>query len=128
MPKYYYELTFLTPNLEEKERKKLMEKIKKKIKDLGGKIREEFIEKKFFAYPVKKHESGFFGVIDFDISPDKIIEIKQFLALEENILRDMIEKRRIFEEEKAPKVTEKPKKKKKVKIEKLEEKLEEILE
>lgn len=126
----YYEISFLTPNLNLKEREDLFKKIEEKLKELEGKIEDKFIEKKAFAYPVKKQQDGFLGHISFFLEPDKIRKFRDFLKTNKEILRESTErKRKILEEERekrriAPK---KPKKKEKVKIEELDKKLEEML-
>ncbi|HOK35274.1 MAG TPA: 30S ribosomal protein S6 [Candidatus Pacearchaeota archaeon] len=133
---FYYELAFLTPNLEIREREKFLKKINDEIKKLNGKIEEQFIEKKIFAYPVKKHLEGFLGVIIFEMEPEKIKELSQFLKMEGNILRTLLEKKEKKEKEAHPKKirrkpfleeTKKKVKKEKVKIEELDKKLDELL-
>jgi ribosomal protein S6 len=131
-----YELSFLTPNLSSQERDELFQKIEEEIKSLDGEIEEKFIEKKLFAYLVKKQREGFLGVINFSIEKNKIKELCNFLELNKNILREMIEKKeRPVEALKTerrrrkpyPAVKKPPIKKEKVKIEELDKKLEEIL-
>lgn len=131
----YYELSFLTLNLPHEKKNYLMAEIEKNIKKLEGKIEESFIEKKKFAYPVKKQNEGFLGILLLSSSPETINKIKNFLNKNEDILRIMIERKKIKPRKKMiskkpileeKKRKEKPKKEK-VKIEKLEEKLEEIL-
>lgn len=128
-----YELSFLIPNLNPAERKNLLDKIEEEIKKLNGKIGEIFIEKKFFAYLVKKKGEGFLGMITFAIEKDKIEKLYDFLNTNEKILRAMIERKEKLKETLKPirkrqkvLLTEKPKKEK-VKIEELDKKLDEIL-
>lgn len=128
-----YELSFLTPNLGIEEKKNLFDKIEEEIKKIGGEIGETFVEKKIFAYPVKKESRGFLSVITFSAERDKIKEFYNFLSANEKILRIMIEKKekqkdtsKPIRKREKPLLTEKPKKEK-VKIEELDKKLDEIL-
>lgn len=128
-----YELSFLIPNLSEEETKNLFNKTEEEIKKMEGKIKETFIERKNFAYPVKKETRGFLGVITFSAEKDKIKEFYNFLSANEKILRIMIEKKdkqkdtsKPIRKREKPILTEKPKKEK-VKIEELDKKLDEIL-
>jgi len=130
----YYELSFLTSNLPPEEKASLTKKIEERIKKLGGNIKEKFIEKKRFAYPVKKQTEGFLGIFLFSLDTTLISELKNMLDKEEKILRIMLERKKQKPEKKERLRSEKPKitqtkkeKKKKVKIEKLDEKLKEIL-
>lgn len=133
-----YELSFLTPNLSLHEKDDLLKNIEEEIKKLEGKIEEKFIEKKKFAYLVKKENEGFLGIINFSLNPQKIGKLEKEIAENKNILRAMIErKKKITKQGRTRKDKTKPEKpletkrpiikKKKVKIEKLDEKLEEIL-
>ena len=128
-----YELSFLTPNLNLKEREDLMKGIKEEIVKLKGKLEDEFIEKKFFAYPVKKYQEGFLGQTNFSLEKNKLKEFQNYLKTKKEIIRTLLEKKEKFKE--APEIErerrrplfKKPPKKEKVKIEELEKKLEEIL-
>lgn len=42
------------------------------------------------AYPVKKHQSAFFGYVHFSAPPEAIAKIKPELALNQNVLRFLI--------------------------------------
>jgi ribosomal protein S6 len=133
-----YELSFLTPNLTIEEKEKLLKSIESEIKELGGSVEEQFSEKKKFAYPVKKQKDGFLGIFTFSLNSQKIGKFKKSLNSNKNILREMIEaKLKIEKTEKHKRGRSKPEKtyetkkpiikKKKAKIEDLEQKLEEIL-
>jgi len=122
--KFLYEFSFLLPELSEKEKKEFLENIKKKIKEIDGEIEDEFEQKQNFAYPVKKIEKGIFGFISFFADKKKIKKFEESLKYEKNLLRYLIERKKVKKVEKVEKKVEKPKK---VKLEKLEEKLEEIV-
>jgi len=131
-----YELAFLTPDLEIKEKESLLKAIEEEIKKLNGTVQNQLIKKRLFAYPVKKQKVGFLVVIQFTIENNKIKELNHFLKMNENILRTMIEKKQGSDEKnefvrkrKKP-VFEEAKikvKKDKVKIEELDKKLDELL-
>jgi ribosomal protein S6 len=133
-----YELSFLTTNLPLKDKEKLLNEIEEEIKEMGGNIEEQFSEKKKFAYPVKKQRDGFLGILTLSLDPQKIGKLEKKIASNKNILRAIIERketvkraeRRKRERAKPEKVfgAKKPViKKKKAKIEELDQKLEEIL-
>lgn len=126
-----YALSFLTPYLDSKERAKLLKEILDKIKKLDGKIEDKFIEKKIFAYPVKKNLEGFLGQIIFSIEKVKLKNFEEFLKSEKNIIRGIIERKKKVPEKLEAKRKKPPfkktLKKEKVKIEELDKKLEEIL-
>jgi ribosomal protein S6 len=132
----FYELAFLTPNLSIEEKEKLDKDIEQIIKNLKGEIQEKFIEKKKFAYTVKKNTEGFLGIISFSLEASSLSNFKKELKDNKNIIRAMIESKNIkpgekMEKEKRSPAAQKPKpslpKKPKVKIEELDKKLEEIL-
>ena len=82
-----------------------LEKIRNAVEKSGGSIiSEKALEKRFFAYPLKKQKTGFWGEIQFSGETSIIEKIRKALQYENNILRKMI-----FE-------VKKPKKIKKVRI------------
>jgi len=129
-----YELTYLiSPDLSEEELKIFLEKIDSFLEEEGGKSEGLKLPiKKRLAYPIKKKNEGYFGILNFYLSPEKlenfekklkkVPEILRYLLLRKGLLKK-IEIPRIRPKAKAPKV----KKEKKVELEKIEEKLEEIL-
>lgn len=125
----YYELSFLTSNLTPEEKKNILKETEEIIKKFDGKVEEQFIEKKRFAYPVKKHNEGFLVIFSFHLLSENVEKIKKELHKNEKVLRSLIEKKKPPQKTKEKvetKPTEKPRKKK-VTLEKLDEKLEEIL-
>jgi small subunit ribosomal protein S6 len=129
-----YELTYLiSPDLSEEELKIFLEKINSFLEEEGGKSEDLKLPiKKRLAYPIKKKNEGYFGTLNFYLLPEKLETFEKKLKKEPKILRYLllrerlpkkIEIPRIRPKAKAPKV----KKEKKVELEKIEEKLEEIL-
>ena len=45
---------------------------------------------KTLAYPIKKRASGFFGVLEFQLEPEKMVEIKEVIEKDKKIVRHMI--------------------------------------
>jgi small subunit ribosomal protein S6 len=45
---------------------------------------------KTLAFPIKKRASGFFGVIEFQLEPEKLSEVKETVSKDGNIVRHMI--------------------------------------
>jgi len=96
------------------------------IKNEGGKIREvEFLGRKKLAYQIKKEKEAIFVNLKFNLDPEKIKNLEKNLKAKEKILRYLM----IAKKEEKKVELKKPKriKKEKVELEKLEEKLKEIL-
>lgn len=117
----FYSLSLLLPPEKEEKWKEIIEKVAEEIEKLGGKIEEKFFEKKKFAYPVKKQTHGAFGEILFFLEGRKIKELSEILRYKPEILRTMIEKKKI---KKLPKAK---KKEEKIKIEEIEKRFEELI-
>ncbi|PIU42509.1 MAG: hypothetical protein CO034_00940 [Parcubacteria group bacterium CG_4_9_14_0_2_um_filter_35_11] len=128
-----YELSFLIPILDLKKREELLKKIKEEVIKLKGKPEDEFIEKKFFAYPVKGCQEGFLGQINFSLEKNRLKEFQDYLKTNKEIIRIILERKGAIKEvteakrERRKPILKKPVKKEKVKIEELEKKLEEML-
>jgi small subunit ribosomal protein S6 len=122
-----YQLTYLiSPKLDQKEIKKIEEELNLAIKNEGGKIREvEFLGRKKLAYQIKKEKEAIFVNLKFNLDPEKIKNLEKNLKAKEKILRYLM----IAKKEEKKVELKKPKriKKEKVELEKLEEKLKEIL-
>lgn len=84
-----YELMFiLAPELEEAERRSIIEKVKGEIK--GEVLEVEEWEKRKLAYKIKHREEGYYVVILFRAGGDTLKELDQFLKLQEGVLRHII--------------------------------------
>ena len=129
-----YELTYLiSPDLSAEELKILQEKINSFIQEENGKLQglKSPVRRKL-AYPIKNKSEAYFTALDFYLLPEKLETFEKKLKKESKILRYVLltkkllkktEIPQIIPEVKAPKV----KKEKKVELEKIGEKLEEIL-
>jgi small subunit ribosomal protein S6 len=126
-----YELTYLiSPDLSETEVKSLQEKISSLIGNKGGVlVNLNTPTKKKLAYPIKKRMEAYLSSLNFQLSPDRLIEMEKDLKVEENVLRFLIITKKIIKKvpealfKKPPRIT----KPKKVELKEIEQKLEEIL-
>ena len=146
-----YELTYIISSEMTSEQAELESKnIESFVKDKGGIVLKlEKISPKTLAYPIKKQSSGFFGVLEFQLEPEHIVELKEKIQKNNEIIRHMIiinnpakiqKERRIrrkplttsplsgYTEETKEEVKEKDKKtSKKVELKEIEKELDEIL-
>lgn len=126
----YYELTYLiSPDLSEGELKILQEKINSIIQIEGGKMeRFKFPIKRKLAYPIKKRAEAFLVTLEFYFPSEKLENLEKKLKEESKILRHLILTKKVEIPEIVPEIkVPKMKKERKVEIEKIEEKLKEIL-
>ena len=136
-----YEIMFiLSPELKEEHFVSFEEEIKTTIEKLGGTLKKKGVpERRNLAYPIKKFQSGYYLVINFLISPEKLKELPPTLKHKKEILRYITvlvpEKklRPVSRKKVEPKTekVEKPQKKitkeGKIQLEEIDKKLEEIL-
>lgn len=123
----YYELAYLiSSKVNQQELQEIQERVIGKIKELEGILDEENPAlKRNLAYEIKGEKAAFLVSLIFFLEPEKISKLKERIEKEDKILRYLIIQK------KAPKEklleVKRPKKPKKVELEKIEEKLEEIL-
>lgn len=67
-----------------------LEKIKAVIGKNGKVLQEDNWGKKTLAYPIKKEASGYYYLVTFEISPDKVSQLDNILKLNENIIRYLL--------------------------------------
>ena len=90
-----YEIMFITPaNFTEKQKKDAVASIKKTLEDKKSEVIFEDLTwgDRLLAYPIKKHEYGYYGVLVFKTEPKHIQDIEKTLLLNESILRSLISK------------------------------------
>lgn len=89
-----YELLFIVPApLTEKDLPDVLKKIKGAIEELGGEfVKEENLGNKKLAYPIKRVFRGFYLLVIFKISAEKIKILDQKLKLTPEVLRFLITK------------------------------------
>ena len=88
-----YELMFiLEPGMISKKQQDIVKSIKDTITSNGGNIFFEDLTwgERVFTYPIKKFESGFYGVFGFDVSGIAISEIEEALRIEPSVIRSLI--------------------------------------
>jgi ribosomal protein S6 len=133
-----YELTYLiSPELSEQEADSLLTEINSFIKEKGGILEKNLpLLKKQLGYSVKKKITAYLASVIFQIKPIELKEIKKQIESNPKILRYLVltvikEKFKIISKSvKIPLIIKKTKEitpQKKVKLEEIEKKLEEIL-
>lgn len=83
----YYLTLVLKPDLEEKERKELLEGLKKKFDKV---TKEDLWGVKDLAYPIKKQTKGFYAHYEIEADPKVAKGLDKILRLEDDILRYLI--------------------------------------
>lgn len=144
---HYEMLYIISPNFSDEQQAKISAELSALIKNEGGAVTAaEIIGSKKLAYPIKKAAAGFYHRLEFDLEPSKLINIQRKGGLMTEILRFIIViKNKVTArpmaairpkpaEAPAPRIFKKtpPKeglkeKPKKVSIEELDKKLDEIL-
>lgn len=90
----YYLTLVLKPDLEEKERKSLLESISKKIVGKDGKVeKEDLWGVRSLAYPIKRQTSGYYAHYEIQADPSSAKGLDKKLDLEEDVLRYLIVRR-----------------------------------
>ncbi len=87
-----YELmVIVAPNIGEAGITKELDKIRKLIKSYSGKITNEDIwGHRELAYRIKKHDAGFYAVLNFVAPTELLPELHKILLIDVNIIRHMI--------------------------------------
>ncbi|MBI1754998.1 30S ribosomal protein S6 [Candidatus Azambacteria bacterium] len=90
--KKLYELSyFITPDLKDEEVALHAQSVKNLIVSHAGDVsKEEAPHKRRLAYPIRHKTQGYFGYLHFHASPVKISEIKNTLSLDKSILRHLL--------------------------------------
>jgi small subunit ribosomal protein S6 len=81
----------LSPDLNEEERKGLIERFKNLIVERGGEIT-NFDEwgKRKLAYPIQKKSEGYYVLMNFNSSPDVSRELERVYRITDGVLRYLI--------------------------------------
>ncbi len=140
----HYELLYLiAATYSEDELIPFKQKIKELIEKKSGKITlEDNLGKKKFAYPIKQVRHGYYLLYEFDLPPENLKALERSLKLTPEVLRHMVVGKKFqtpslieitaekVKKEKVQKEKEEKKKsdKDKIKLEDLDQRLDEILE
>lgn len=90
----YYLTLVLKPEIDEKERKTLLDSLIKKLIGSEGKIeKEDFWGAKTLAYPIKRQTKGYYIHYEIKADPTTAKGIDKSLKLEEDILRYLLVRR-----------------------------------
>lgn len=87
-----YELmVIVAPDIGETAIKKRLEALKKSIADSGGEVSfEDLWGLRDLSYSIRKHDQGFYAVMDVTLDPEKVKELDRMLRLEREILRHLL--------------------------------------
>lgn len=90
-----YNLTLvLKPDMDEKERKTLLDSMVKKLLGEEGKVtKEDLWGVRDLAYPIKKQSKGFYAHYEISADPKGAKGLDKSLKVEENVLRYLIARR-----------------------------------
>ena len=143
----HYEILYLaSASYTESELTPIQDKVKEFIKKYQGQITsEENLGKKKLAYPIKQNYQGYYLLYEFDLPGESLKDLERSLRLTGDVLRHIIVKtpkvkikipRRVRPAWEKPEMTppktteekEKEKEKEKIRLEDLDQKLDEILE
>ncbi|MBI2018566.1 30S ribosomal protein S6 [Candidatus Daviesbacteria bacterium] len=87
----YYLTLVLKPDLEEKERKTLLDGVIKKLVGSEGKMdKEDLWGARDLAYPIKRQTKGFYAHFEIQTDPKNAKGLDKTLKLEEDILRYLL--------------------------------------
>lgn len=87
-----YELTYIiSPDITSEEAEAKAREIEALIKrSEGSVISQSNPTAKTLSYPIKSRASGFFGILEFQIEPEKLAEIKESVSKDGKITRHMM--------------------------------------
>jgi ribosomal protein S6 len=87
-----YELTYIiSPEITSEEAIAKGKEIESAIQSREGTVIKQTAPiARTLSYPIKKHASGFFGTVELQLEPEKLVELKEVLAKDGNIVRYMV--------------------------------------
>lgn len=101
----HYEINFIISNkVEEKDLEKVVEKVKNLITSEAGEItKQTALGRKKFAYPIEHQKHGFYQIFEFDLANENLIKLNKELKLNKGeILRFLIINKRVGLAEETP--------------------------
>lgn len=89
-----YEVMYIVrPNIEDEERKNLVERVNKILTDNGAEITEsKDWGKRRLAYEINNYRDGYYQIVNFKAEPDTIREFERLIRINEDIIRYLIVK------------------------------------
>lgn len=91
MTKKYELMVILKPLLPEDIRAVIQKKLEKHVKDAKGSVSAiDVWGKRHLAYPIKKHEEGYYIVYQLTLEPEKVDKFQKELKLMNDILRFLL--------------------------------------
>lgn len=89
--KNYELLCAIKTNLDIEGVEAVIQNLSSTIETLGGTVNNtDKIGRKKLAYEVKNFRDGFYVLFNFDLSEEKIIDLKRSIKLNEDVIRDLI--------------------------------------
>jgi ribosomal protein S6 len=87
-----YELTYIvSPEITSEEAESKAKELEFLISSKEGTILKQSNPiARTLSYPIKKHASGFFGVLEFQVEPEGLLELKETLLKDGKIVRHMV--------------------------------------
>ncbi len=87
----YYLTLVLKPEMDEKEKKTLLDVMVKKLVGVDGKVKKEDLwGARELSYPIKRQTKGFFAHFEIEADPKNAKGLDKSLRLEEDILRYLL--------------------------------------
>ncbi len=102
MERLYESMVILRSDTSDEEKSDVFNRITKKIEELKGTVKNAKIwaKERSFAFPListgsgkKRHLSGCYWLVEFNIDGESLGELKELLRLDERVLRSMILKK-----------------------------------
>lgn len=89
----YETIMIINPTITEEENKNTIEKIEQLIKNNGEiKTKEEWGKRKL-AYPIQKHQEGYYVLIEFTSNADFIDELTRVYNITDEIMKHIVVKK-----------------------------------
>lgn len=86
-----YEVMFIIdPTLEEAKKEATIETVQGIIANGGEVVKTDVMGMKKLAYPIAKHEEGYYVVVEFKAEPTLPYELNRKLKISDNVIRHMI--------------------------------------
>jgi ribosomal protein S6 len=87
-----YELTYIiSPEMTSEEAEAKAKELEQAIQSREGVIlKQQNPVAKTLAFQIEKRASGFFGVLEFQMEPEKLLEIKEIVEKEKKIVRHIV--------------------------------------